>query len=178
MLRAIREIKPVWVVGENVRGLISWNGGMVFDEVQADLENEGYEIIPFLLPACAVNAPHKRERVWFIAYSQSNGDRRRLCNVEKTYGRFGKPEKHGKNESEFRDTSAEPNVTNTNSIKLQGGATRSDPKRQSDTLAHHIHGINGEPGKTFQLNPLFVAEMMGFPVNWTELPFQNGETKV
>ena len=72
MLRAIREVKPAWVVGENVRGLVSWNGGLVFDEVQSDLENEGYEVFPVLLPACAVNAPHKRERIWFVAYSASN----------------------------------------------------------------------------------------------------------
>jgi DNA (cytosine-5)-methyltransferase 1 len=69
MLRAIREIQPRYVVGENVGGLISWNGGMVFDEVQTDLEAAGYEVLPFLLPACGVNAPHKRERVWFIAYT-------------------------------------------------------------------------------------------------------------
>jgi len=69
MLRAIREIQPTWIVGENVRGLTNWNGGLVFDEVQADLENEGYEVTPFLLPACAVNAPHRRDRIWFIAYS-------------------------------------------------------------------------------------------------------------
>jgi len=69
MLRAIREIQPRYVVGENVRGLLSWNGGMVFDEVQADLEAEGYEVLPFLLPACAVNAPHRRDRIWFIAYA-------------------------------------------------------------------------------------------------------------
>jgi len=68
MLRAIREIQPRWVVGENVRGLVNWNGGMVFDEVQADLETEGYEVQPFILPACAVNAPHRRDRVWFVAY--------------------------------------------------------------------------------------------------------------
>src|SRR5690606_35307339 len=67
MLRAIREISPRWIVGENVRGLTNWNGGLVFDEVQADLESEGYEVIPFLLPACAVNAPHRRDRVWFVA---------------------------------------------------------------------------------------------------------------
>jgi DNA (cytosine-5)-methyltransferase 1 len=67
MLRAIREIQPTWVVGENVRGLTNWNGGMVFDEVQADLEAEGYEVTPFLLPACAVNAPHRRDRIWFVA---------------------------------------------------------------------------------------------------------------
>ena len=73
MLRAIREIKPKYVVGENVRGLISWNGGLVFDEVQADLEAEGYTVIPCVLPACGVNAPHRRERVWFVAYRASGG---------------------------------------------------------------------------------------------------------
>jgi DNA (cytosine-5)-methyltransferase 1 len=71
MLRAIREIQPTWVIGENVSGLVNWSKGLVFDEVQADLETEGYEVIPFLLPACGVNAPHKRERVWFVAYSES-----------------------------------------------------------------------------------------------------------
>lgn len=70
MCRAIREIKPRWVVGENVFGLINWNGGLVFHEVQSDLEAEGYEVFPFLLPAAAVNAPHRRDRIWFIAYSQ------------------------------------------------------------------------------------------------------------
>ena len=68
MLRAIREIQPQWVVGENVFGIVNWNGGMVFDEVQADLEAEGYEVQPYVLPACAVNAPHRRDRVWFVAY--------------------------------------------------------------------------------------------------------------
>lgn len=76
MLRAIREISPRYVVGENVRGLTNWNGGLVFDEVQADLEAEGYEVLPFLLPACAVNAPHRRDRIWFIAHSNSNGQQR------------------------------------------------------------------------------------------------------
>ena len=69
MCRVIREVQPRWVVGENVRGLIGWNGGMVFDEVQADLEAEGYEVTPFVLPACGVGAPHRRDRVWFVAYS-------------------------------------------------------------------------------------------------------------
>lgn len=67
MLRAIREIKPRWVVGENVFGIVSWDGGLVFEEVQADLESEGYEVQPFILPACAVDAPHRRDRVWFVA---------------------------------------------------------------------------------------------------------------
>ena len=73
MLRTIREVQPRWVVGENVRGLTNWNGGMVFDEVQAELEAEGYEVLPFLLPACAVNAPHRRDRIWFVAKSMCEG---------------------------------------------------------------------------------------------------------
>lgn len=73
MLRAIREISPRWIVGENVRGLINWNGGMVFDEVQADLEVEGYEVLPFLLPASGIGAEHERYRCWFIAYSNTSG---------------------------------------------------------------------------------------------------------
>lgn len=72
MLRAIREISPRWVVGENVRGLTNWNGGVVFDELQADLEAEGYEVLPFLLPACGVGAPHRRDRIWFIAHASNN----------------------------------------------------------------------------------------------------------
>lgn len=79
MLRAIREIQPSYIVGENVYGLVNWNGGMVFNEVQTDLENEGYEIQPVILPACAVNAPHRRERVWFVAYSDNTGDNTRKC---------------------------------------------------------------------------------------------------
>lgn len=73
MLRAIREIAPSYVVGENVRGLVSWNGGLVFDEVQAQLENEGYEVFPCILPVASVNAPHKRERIFFVAYAESKG---------------------------------------------------------------------------------------------------------
>ena len=90
MLRAIREIQPSWVVGENVRGLTNWNGGLVFDEVQSDLETQGYEVLPFLLPAAALNAPHRRDRIWFIAYSDFN--RLHRCNsayeVKSTDGRL------------------------------------------------------------------------------------------
>lgn len=79
MLRAIREIQPSWVVGENVLGLVNWNGGLVFNEVQVDLEAEGYEVWPYVLPACAVNAPHRRDRVWFVA--NTNCTRRQKLNI-------------------------------------------------------------------------------------------------
>jgi DNA (cytosine-5)-methyltransferase 1 len=69
MLRAIREIQPTWVVGENVLGLVNWDGGLVFHEVQAELEAQGYTVQPYVLPAASVNAPHLRQRVWFVAYN-------------------------------------------------------------------------------------------------------------
>ena len=73
MLRVISEVKPTYVVGENVRGLTNWSGGLVFEEVCTDLEAQGYTVQPILLPACAVGAPHRRDRIWFVAYSSSNG---------------------------------------------------------------------------------------------------------
>ena len=84
MLRCIKEVKPRWVVGENVRGLVSWNEGMVFNEVCDDLEREGYEVQSFLIPAASVNAPHQRQRVWFVAYSNAaNSKQLRLEHSEK-----------------------------------------------------------------------------------------------
>ena len=62
MLRAIRELAPRWVVGENVFGIVNWSEGLVFEQVCADLENEGYEVQPYLIPACAVDAPHRRDK--------------------------------------------------------------------------------------------------------------------
>jgi len=76
MLRAIREIQPTWVIGENVPGLVNWDGGLAFEQMLVDLENEGYEVQPYILPACGVNAPHRRDRVWIVAYSDAAGKRR------------------------------------------------------------------------------------------------------
>lgn len=73
MLRVIRECSPTWVVGENVRGLVNWNDGLVFQEVCLDLEAQGYEVQPLILPAAGVaSCPHRRDRVWFVAYSDYN----------------------------------------------------------------------------------------------------------
>ena len=71
MFRTIREAQPTWVVGENVFGITNWNGGLVFEQVQADLEAEGYEVQSYVLPAASVGAPHRRDRVWFIAHTNS-----------------------------------------------------------------------------------------------------------
>ena len=75
MLRVIREFHPRWVIGENVGGFVTWNNGMVLNQVCADLEEAGYEVQPFIIPACAVNAPHRRDRVWIVAHRTSGRPR-------------------------------------------------------------------------------------------------------
>jgi len=67
MLRVIGECQPRWVVGENVRGLVSWSDGLVFETCCTDLEALGYSVQSFVIPACATGAPHRRDRVWIVA---------------------------------------------------------------------------------------------------------------
>jgi len=66
MFRIIKEIRPTYVIGENVRNLISIREGVVFEQVCTDLEGEGYQVQTFVLPASAVNAPHQRYRCWIV----------------------------------------------------------------------------------------------------------------
>ena len=97
MLRAIRQIQPTWVVGENVAGLLSmvqpgkaikvgraddlFDENFIFrkeqkftiDAICEDLECAGYSVQPFVIPACAVGAPHRRDRVWIVAYRTDTG---------------------------------------------------------------------------------------------------------
>lgn len=92
MLRAIREIQPTWVVGENVAGIKTMvescqvaklgrsddifeenhiyreESKFTLDKICQDLEQEGYSVQPLVIPACAVGAPHRRDRVWIVAH--------------------------------------------------------------------------------------------------------------
>lgn len=65
MLRVIEELRPRWVVGENVAGIVN----MALDQVLSDLESIGYATRAFIIPACAVDAPHRRDRCAIVAYS-------------------------------------------------------------------------------------------------------------
>lgn len=69
MFAVIQNVRPDWVIAENVRGLVTWNDGMVLETVCADLESEGYEVQPIVIPAVAIGAPHKRDRVWIVGHN-------------------------------------------------------------------------------------------------------------
>ena len=115
MLRAIRQIQPTWVVGENVNGILSMvqpgtetkmgrtddlldenfiyrkEQKFTIEAICEDLEQEGYSVQPFVIPACAVGAPHRRDRVWIVAKLNTDTDCQRCagrgsqtCKREKT----------------------------------------------------------------------------------------------
>lgn len=67
ILSIVKAKRPSWCVFENVYGHVS----MGLDEVLSDLEGEGYAARPFIVPACAADAPHRRDRVWLIAHANS-----------------------------------------------------------------------------------------------------------
>jgi DNA (cytosine-5)-methyltransferase 1 len=136
MLRAIREIQPRWIVGENVLGLVNWNAGMVFEEVQTDLEAEGYEVQPYVLPAAAVNAPHRRDRVWFVAYSTCARNRQQQRTNSKQQNR------------QFAYNGENGDVANTDVNRLQrgiqsGGDGEQGWDRQSESITERIHTLWG-----------------------------------
>ena len=68
--RLIQEIRPDWVIGENVAGIIN----LGLDTVLADLEGKNYSVQTFVIPACALNAPHRRDRVWIVAHTNQNSE--------------------------------------------------------------------------------------------------------
>lgn len=129
MLRVIRFVRPRWIVGENVRGIISWSDGLVFDEVQADLEAEGYEVWPYILPACGVNAPHRRDRVWFVAHSNERNDGRSTREDE---GKSGEERVQERNEVRQSVESSEVQRNATNSNKCTTKSSRKSRKTQSE----------------------------------------------
>ena len=96
MLRVIQEFKPAWVIAENVRGLLTIEQGMVFEQVCLDLEASGYEVQPFIIPAVSVNAPHRRDRVWFVAHLDSIGSQKQ--------GRGEQADRLGQSDETFADS--------------------------------------------------------------------------
>ena len=83
MFRAIREVHPTWILGENVTGIIN----MELEQVCLDLEGEGYEVQPFIIPACAIGAPHRRDRVWIVGYNdeyRNEREKRKISEEQKS----------------------------------------------------------------------------------------------
>jgi DNA (cytosine-5)-methyltransferase 1 len=96
MFRLIREACPPWIVAENVRGHIS----LGFDTVASQLEGAGFTVWPFIIPACALGAPHRRERLWIVAWSETNANRKALLGNAAVELRDAATAKNGSSDSE------------------------------------------------------------------------------
>ena len=115
MLRVIREFSPLWVIAENVRGLLTQGGGVVFERVCTDLEVAGYEVQPIIIPAVAVGAPHRRDRVWFVGHAKHDG----RDGAEDTEGDTTRGDDDATRENELRESEG------ANSLRQDAPDTRS-----------------------------------------------------
>src|SRR5574344_1055860 len=163
MLRAIREIRPTWVVGENVAGIVTMVESCeevemgrtddIFEEniiyrkeqeftierICKDFEREGYSVQPIVIPACAVGAPHRRDRVWFIAHRDNSGhesqqSRTKLSNKFETITDTecgGGRKMHNKAESEQSDGNGINCASDERVITNTGLQRQKKPKEQT-----------------------------------------------
>jgi DNA (cytosine-5)-methyltransferase 1 len=136
MFRIIKIFKPRYVIGENVRGIVNIENGMVFETVCSNLEDEGYEVQPFLIPAASVGAPHRRERIWFIAsLVNTEHDGLSTSKIEGSSVASSDNNEKGQNEtSEFKGTGGSrdsKDVADTNSGLRRGGRTI-EPSRENE----------------------------------------------
>lgn len=153
MLRAIREIHPTWVVGENVAGIKTMvescqvakmgrtdylfeenylyreESRFTLDKICADLEAEGYAVQPIVIPACAVGAPHRRDRVWIVAHANSPRQRSRK-NKQKSVTRCCRTPNLGSRCS--KRLAANSNRHGDKTLKACGGAESSRSNRISE----------------------------------------------
>ena len=109
-IRVIRECKPRWFIGENVEGIINISEGKVLQQIQKDLEAEGFEVQCVVIPASGIGAWHQRKRVWIIAHSNSNRDRIKIT------GSNGEEKEIQREHREKDSTSWKFIRTNTNDV--------------------------------------------------------------
>ena len=131
MLRVIQELRPAWVVGENVAGIVS----MALDQVLADLEGVGYACQAFVIPACAVDAPHRRDRCAIVGYTKHDGlssptisgsTKEASGNKQKKTNTTGKPTGTG-----MRRNSSDVANTKRFGLRKEGDRSTRDQKRNN-----------------------------------------------
>ena len=199
MLRVIHELRPTWVLGENVPGIVN----LALDTVLSDLEAEGYGVETFLVPACGVDAPHRRYRIAIVAHSidrggtmWGNGELQDLAED----GREGSDNGGGTAAA----ITGEWRGNESRTAGMADGVRAGVHKTASDADADRLQGWCPEPllapvhththththtaptrrgydgllrsflevtplGKIGQMNPEYLEWLMGYPIGWTEL---------
>jgi DNA (cytosine-5)-methyltransferase 1 len=127
-IRVVAETKPKWFVGENVEGIINISNGTVLQQIQQDLEKEGFQVQCLVIPASGVGAWHQRKRVWIIGCNVSNSNSNRNTNeIERSNGEKEKVQREHrqKDSSTWKFIRTNSNdVPNTNSGNVEAGCKR------------------------------------------------------
>ena len=196
MLRVIEDLKPAWVLGENVPGIIN----LALDKVLSDLEGAGYSAVPFVVPACGVDAPHRRDRVCIMAHAfDRSGALWRDGKLSDAEGDGGEGPDHrggteGAVEGERREhtswpagmadglrTAVHEADPDANCDGLQGrmlepvleseftncsSRERERERRGYDGLLRSLVEVTPR-GRLGPMNPEWVEWLMGYPIGWT-----------
>ena len=156
MFRIIKVFQPKFVIGENVPGIVNIQDGVVFETVCTNLEDEGYEVQPFNIPAAAVGAPHQRKRIWFIAVRSdvantvSNDERREISRSYEEERRI--QEEHRQNNSTTGKSSRTSEIRNgdngyenvANTKNGRGQPSQSERWEGTERGSINSRGIEGE----------------------------------
>ena len=195
MLRVISELRPAWVLGENVPGIVN----LALDQVLADLEDQGYSGQAFIVPACGVDAPHRRYRVCILAHAESVGNDGRMLRGKEDATTDGgsRIDYRGGTAQLF---SGERREDESGDHRVADGIRTAIHEVDSDTEINRFQECrNGSPmdaeftnrssrererggyrhnlcelvevtprGKIGQMNPNWVEWLMGYPIGWTE----------
>jgi DNA (cytosine-5)-methyltransferase 1 len=163
MLRVIQELQPTWVIGENVPGIVN----MALDQVLSDLESLNYSTQAFLIPACAVDAPHRRNRIFITAYTNSTG--RSECkkvrggsrNIYRQNRETTQETSQRDSINGIRENGSHEYVANTESGK---GTINENNRRDGETPTQEIPGNRiGSSGGAWRIEPNVGRVANGIP---------------
>jgi len=139
MFAVIKQVKPRWIIAENVRGIVTTQDGLAFDTVHSDLESENYEVRAFNLPACGKGAWHRRERIFFIANLSDTNERdaQARCERQRRVRKESEGERSSSDASSLRET-----LSNTSGFRLS-------PKKRDEELERKRFSFkNNERGRS------------------------------
>ena len=161
MLRVVSELRPAFVLAENVRGAVN----LALDTVCSGLGDEGYEVWPFVIPASAFGAPHQRERLFVVG---CRSDVAHAINERLQGSEWGCPLSEPE-EAPYEPApkcgegygSLWPTPSTMDNIERKGmRPSRAATGRKTGYLSESVTG---------QLNPLWVECLMGYPLGWTDV---------
>jgi len=152
-IRVVSEIKPTWVVFENVSGILTLENGVVFDNLLSELEGQGYETQSFFIPACGVNAPHRRYRVFIVGNSRLFGQaeyEQQATGIEQSSEDATYTESRESREQEARNRGqgisrgGQEDVTDSERQGLEGADTEGDTCPGGQPCEHGQRGWQGD----------------------------------